>query len=64
MRTRLFSRRQVEIVARSFRGGLNACRNVKLNRTQQATPEPTGDFRLLEDSFIRLTESGDFRILE
>lgn len=64
MRTRLFSRRQVEIVARSFRAGLNACRNVKLNRTQQATPEPIGDFRLLEDGDFRLTEIGDFRILE
>lgn len=63
MRTRLFTRRTVNMAVRSFRAGINACRSVKLNREQVGIP-PDGDFRLLEDGFYRLTESGDFRILE
>lgn len=64
MRTRLTGGQRVKVVNRSFNTTVGSCNQVKLNRSQGGVTPGDTFYRLIETGDIRLTESGDFRILE
>lgn len=66
MRTVLKTGRNVNVNRGRIKSTMDTCHKVELNRSQSEFVPPVTEtfYRILEDSFIRLTESGDFRIVE
>lgn len=65
MRVRLYNENRSKLNKGPMRTTFKKSNKVKLSGIPgNSGGDVVGDFRLLEDDFIRLTEDGDLRILE
>lgn len=64
MRTRLTNSRSSKINVGNSRTGLTSAQRSRLNGIPSSNPDQVIYFRILENDDFRITEDGNFRILE